>query len=77
MRHLAITLFVTVIGTALFRPAIHAAPPEPDPNPEGTKQQPRVYVGVYLSDISDFDLTKGRFNAEPCDMDNWIWWLGF
>ncbi len=33
----------------------------------------RVYVGVYLSDVSGFDLKEGRFNA---DLQVWCKWLG-
>lgn len=32
-----------------------------------------VYVGVYLSDVSDFDLKAGRFKA---DLTVWLKWLG-
>ncbi|MCB9557783.1 MAG: hypothetical protein H6707_16855 [Deltaproteobacteria bacterium] len=32
-----------------------------------------VYVGIYLADISGFDLTKGRFRA---DFQLWVKWLG-
>ena len=32
-----------------------------------------VYVGTYLSDVSDFDLKAGRFKA---DLRVWVKWLG-
>ncbi len=32
-----------------------------------------VYVGVYLTDVSDFDLKAGRFKA---DLHVWVKWLG-
>ncbi len=32
-----------------------------------------VYVGMYLSDVSDFDLKAGRFKA---DLHVWVKWLG-
>jgi ABC-type transport system substrate-binding protein len=35
--------------------------------------QPRVYAGVYLSDISGFDLKEGRFEA---DLQVWVKWRG-
>jgi peptide/nickel transport system substrate-binding protein len=34
---------------------------------------PRVYVGAYLTDVSDFDLKAGRFKA---DLRVWMKWLG-
>lgn len=34
---------------------------------------PNVYVGIYLSDVSDFDLKAGRFKA---DLHVWVKWLG-
>ena len=33
----------------------------------------RVYVGVFLSDVSDFDLKAGRFKA---DLRMWLKWSG-
>lgn len=33
----------------------------------------RVYVGAYLTDVSDFDLKAGRFKA---DLRVWLKWLG-
>ena len=33
----------------------------------------KVYVGVYLTDVSNFDLTQGRFNS---DLILWCKWLG-
>ncbi len=36
-------------------------------------QPRRVYVGAYLSDVSDFDLKAGRFKA---DLRVWLKWLG-
>lgn len=44
---------------------LSAAPVETHP--------PRVYVGVYLSDVSDLDLKAGRFKA---DVQLWCKWLG-
>jgi ABC-type transport system substrate-binding protein len=39
-----------------------------------TAAPPRnVYVGAYLTDVSDFDLKAGRFKA---DMRVWVKWLG-
>ena len=32
-----------------------------------------VYVGMYLTDVSDFDLKAGRFKA---DLHVWVKWLG-
>ncbi|HEY8207375.1 MAG TPA: ABC transporter substrate-binding protein [Myxococcaceae bacterium] len=36
-------------------------------------QKPSVYAGVYLSDVSGFDLREGRFQA---DLDLWLKWSG-
>jgi len=36
-------------------------------------QRPRAYAGVYLSDVSGFDLREGRFQA---DLDVWLKWSG-
>jgi len=33
----------------------------------------KVYIGIYLNDISNFDLNEGRFNA---DINIWCKWLG-
>jgi ABC-type transport system substrate-binding protein len=68
LKHGFFTLIVTALGATLASPALHAAP-----EPESAALQPKIYVGVYLSDISDFDLTKGRFNA---DLQLWVKWLG-
>src|SRR3954466_5068351 len=35
--------------------------------------RPRVYVGAYLSDVSDFDLKAGEFKA---DLQVWCKWRG-
>ena len=35
--------------------------------------QDNVYVGMYLTDVSDFDLKAGRFKA---DLHVWVKWLG-
>jgi len=35
--------------------------------------QKNVYVGMYLTDVSDFDLKAGRFKA---DLHVWVKWLG-
>ena len=41
--------------------------------PPNTQTKKRVYVGVYLSDVSGFDLREGRFKA---DLQLWCKWLG-
>jgi hypothetical protein len=40
---------------------------------EQTQLDRRVYVGVYLSDVSGFDIKEGRFKA---DLQVWCKWLG-
>lgn len=49
----------------------------PEVNKEQTQEQSqldrRVYVGVYLSDVSGFDIKEGRFKA---DLQVWCKWLG-
>lgn len=49
--------------------ALLAAPASAEP----AAHPKRVYVGVYLSDVSDFDLKAGRFKA---DLRVWLKWLG-
>ncbi|NJK62917.1 MAG: hypothetical protein HC921_09795 [Synechococcaceae cyanobacterium SM2_3_1] len=44
-------------------------PLQATPSPD----QPRTYVGVYLTDVSGFDLKEGRFNA---DLEVWCKWAG-
>lgn len=47
------------------------AAPRP-PVPAGVEGR-NVYVGMYLTDVSDFDLKAGRFKA---DLHYWVKWLG-
>ncbi len=51
-----------VLALVALAPSLAAAQP---PN--------RVYVGAYLTDVSDFDLKAGRFKA---DLRVWLKWLG-
>ncbi len=53
-------LAVTLLACAV------APPPAP-------LSQRHVYVGAYLTDVSDFDLKAGRFKA---DLRVWVKWLG-
>lgn len=50
---------------SLLACAATAAPPPVAPR--------NVYVGIYLTDVSDFDLKAGRFKA---DLHVWVKWLG-
>src|SRR5512140_3282177 len=43
------------------------------PSLASAQPPPRVYVGAYLTDVSDFDLKAGRFKA---DLRVWLKWLG-
>jgi ABC-type transport system substrate-binding protein len=52
--------------TILFASLVVSAAPSP-------AAEPRVYAGIYLSDISGFDLREGRFRA---DLDVWLKWTG-
>lgn len=52
-------MFALLLSCSLA--AVPAAPPQ------------RVYVGVFLSDVSDFDLKAGRFKA---DLHVWLKWQG-
>lgn len=44
-----------------------------EPAPSVASQERRVYAGVYLSDVSSFDLKEGRFQA---DLEVWVKWEG-
>jgi peptide/nickel transport system substrate-binding protein len=62
---------VTALSLALvlsLSAASAVAPPTPPP-----RAPPRVYAGIYLSDVSGFDLKEGRFHA---DFDVWLKWSG-
>lgn len=54
-------LLPLLLSTLAAAPTTPAAPPK------------HVYVGVYLHDVSDFDLKGGRFKA---DLRVWLKWLG-
>ncbi len=41
--------------------------------PPGAEAPPTLYAGIYLSDVSGFDLREGRFQA---DLDVWLKWSG-
>lgn len=62
-------LFALLLAIASASPVPSAtATPTPAPTPA-----PPTYVGVYLQDVSGFDLKEGRFHA---DMQVWAKWLG-
>jgi len=83
------TLTILVLGsrTSLARPdksvmaaasasasTLVAAEPTPPALPSSRSNAPRtVYVGLYLADISGFDLKEGRLKA---DLFLWCKWLG-
>lgn len=50
-----------------------AASPAATITTTATLEQHHVYVGMYLTDVSDFDLKAGRFKA---DLHVWMKWLG-
>jgi ABC-type transport system substrate-binding protein len=50
-----------------------AASPTPTITTTATIAPHHVYVGMYLTDVSDFDLKAGRFKA---DLHVWMKWLG-
>lgn len=50
-----------------------AAPPVSELSLSRSPAPPHVYVGMYLTDVSDFDLKAGRFKA---DLHVWVKWLG-
>ncbi len=41
--------------------------------PAKAPERPRLYAGIFLSDVSGFDLREGRFQA---DLDVWVKWSG-
>src|SRR5207302_6155735 len=61
MRTLRFAVLAAIAAVALMPARTAAQPP------------PRVYVGAYLTDVSDFDLKAGRFKA---DLRIWVKWLG-
>ncbi len=71
MTGLALALLLVSAST----PAGRSAPPQAVVSSleQAAANAPRIYVGIYLSDVSGFDLREGRFNA---DLDLWMKWSG-
>ena len=70
---MAASVAAAVAAVAVAAPSsIELAQPDSTETRPGYKST-NLYVGIYLRDISGFDLKDGRFHA---DLDIWMKWLG-